>query len=221
MKKNLLTYLLILVFIGYANAKSDLQLTSPVISLFEKYDVSGEGVNCKGKNFFAYGNSLIKITNQNFIGDFKLGFYESIKLQTGSNIYLSNSNFGLQFSLGPVYKVLDKTNFAINCGLGPHFQIYEDGTVLGVEIDSQIKFCSNRRYSPVIGVTTNIDFYSTRNFYEYVWKTETQTVSSLSSSKFYSEINTVYYYEEMVAHEVNKYFHFYLIPYISFCVNLY
>lgn len=221
MKKIWLGTLFFLFFIGKVSASSDIQITSPIVSFFENYNVSGEGVECKGNNIFTYGDSALRITNQNFIGDFNLGFYESVSLVLGSNIYLSNYNAGIQFSIGPVYKIVDIEKMMINCGIGPHFQIYEDGYILGGEIDSQIKFSSNRRCSFIIGAITNFDLYSTRKFYEYVWRTEIQTLSSISSSKFYSEVNSVYTYEEKVEHKVSKYFHFYLKPYISFCVNLY
>ena len=80
--------------------------------------------------------------------------------------------------------------------------------ILGSEFNISAKFTPDRRCSPVVGITANLDFYSNRTcgFYE--------TRTNYYYSSFY--IDRVF-----VEYPIVKYFDFYIQPYIAFCVNLY
>lgn len=212
MKKNLLTYLFILVFIGYANAKSDLQLTAPVFSLFNKTEISAENNNLDYKQFFLMDNSIVRISNRNLFGKNKIGIYEAVSLVMSQ----TSGGMGLQIAMGSVLNIFDRELLCINGCLGPHLQFYSDGVVLGGEADLQLKFTPNRRCSPVIGTIINLDFYSSQKIIEV--KRGTKKIYTK-----YGSVELVEYYEyyETIERKINRFLHFYVEPYIAFCINLY
>ena len=199
------TLLLILLFcVELVSAKSDIQLSSPLFSLFNKFEVSSESFTYNSESFFISGDSLLRVANQNYFND-RFGFYESISICTST--FWTMYSFGIKIALGPSIKILNAEYVDINMCLGPDIQITGKGIILGSEIDIQAKFTPNRRCSPIIGTIINFDFFST-------FKTQKKYLIRRTSEY-------VYYYSTNIDENIQKYIHFYVQPYIAFCVNLY
>ena len=208
MKKRIGLFMGVFLFISiFAHAKSDFQLYAPLLSFFKNMEVTGDQYRFEKKQFFEYGPNLYEIKNINLINDRKFGFYEAFML-AGNDMPSSIINMGLQISIGGVFQFFENKIVSTTFELGPHLQIYGNGIILGSEFNISAKFTPDRRCSPVVGITANLDFYSNRTcgFYE--------TRTNYYYSSFY--IDRVF-----VEYPIVKYFDFYIQPYIAFCVNLY
>lgn len=214
MKKIVLMFVLIL-FTGILSAKSDIQLTLPLLSFFNKTMISAEDYTINNNNLFAIFDSNLRLLNQNYIRDNKIGFYESVTISTPT-IDEINSFWGIKIALGPSVKMLESNYVNLNACLGPDIQIFEKGIIIGSEIDIQAKFTPKRRCSPIVGAICNIDFYSSLPIYESVIKEKAGEYRYENQIYLYTD-----WYIEYEKHKTQKYFHFYLQPYIAFCINLY
>lgn len=209
---------LILVFMlssSLLSAKSDIQITLPLFSCFNKFEVVSDGVEYENSNFFNLNNSIIRVMNYNYLFFDRYGFFESVSIvntKIGS-ANPNNSYIGLQISFGPAFMIFDNNTLCMNVSAGPNIQIYSNGVVLGIETDFQLKFTANRRCSPVIGTTVDFDFYSSQKAVGYIDKIKT---TKYSNNYTYTE-----HYKEPVEYTIKKYLDFYVRPYLAFCVNLY
>lgn len=214
--KRICFFLMFLSLYALINAKSDIQITSPLVSFFNKYEVESEGVKKNNDALFKMSNSVVRIMNYNYLWNNKFGFFETVSLVDTTIIPADpdGSLSGLQISLGPSLILFDANSIYVTASTGPSIQFFSNGIVLGIESDFQLKFTANRRCSPVIGSSVNLDFYSTQKAVTYVDKY--RTIKYPNSNYTYSE-----HYKEPVEYSINKYLNFYVRPYIAFCINLY
>ncbi len=211
--KKIILILIMLFSVELLSAKSDIQLSAPLVSLFNKWDISSESYNYNYGTFFTSGDSLYRAVNQNYFND-RFGFYESVSIcipNFGMIHY-----WGIKIALGPSIKILNAKYADINLCLGPDILISGQGIIIGSELDFQVKFTPNRRCSPIIGSIINLDFFSTLSIQKQVLIGRTSE-SYYGNNTYYS----TYYYPVYVEEKVQKLFHFYVQPYIAFCVNLY
>lgn len=213
--KKLFLILVFMVPLSLLNAKSDIQITSPFVSFFNKFEVLSEGVEYENSKFFNMSNSFIKIMNHNYLLFGRFGFYESFSLvdTTIRSSSPDDSISGLQISFGPSYVIVDNSSLCMSVSTGPDIQFFSNGFVFGIETDFQLKFTANRRCSPVIGTSVDFDFYSSQKAVDYIDRIKT---IEYSNNYTYSE-----HYKEPVEYSINKYLNFYVRPYIAFCINLY
>lgn len=195
------------------NAKSDIQISPIFPSLFNNLNTTIEDVNNSHKQFFRIGDSFWRTSNQNYLWNNNFGFYEAVSLSFQTLIPVDyDDSMGLQISGGFAYNIITNDILDFDFNSGPHISIFGHGIVFGIESDLHVKFLPKRRFSPVVGFITNYDFYSSLKAIEYITKIKTTT---------YDNNYTVREpYTETVEHEIQKYAYFCILPYISFCINL-
>ena len=108
MKRVLIGFVFLFGFIEFLIAESDIQLTMPLVRFCEIYQAVGNEVSYEGNNLFLFENSLIKVSNNNFINDSRIGFYDTFTVLLSYSIYNSNSRSGMLFGTGPIFKIFDK-----------------------------------------------------------------------------------------------------------------
>lgn len=204
--------------ISSLSAESDIQITSPFFSFFNNINITTkDGYDLQYEKFLLSAFSILQIKNQNYLGEHKIGFYESFSIVNSlvmdyNNYAVHDLGFGGEVSAGCLFKAFENNIIEANCGAGPHLKIFEGGIVLGADSDIQAKFFPKRRCSPVIGTRINFDFFSSQKIYESVKRTR-----NVENDFYYDSYETYY---EYVGHDIKKYLVFYVQPYIAFCVNL-
>lgn len=214
--KKILIFLCLIFSTGVLSAKSDIQITAPIFSFFNKFEVSCNNLNEDYYVFSQMGDSIIRLSNQNYFGNSRIVFFESMSMVVTQIAPLNKTDagIGLQISFGPSFWVKDGTVVSIGCSFGPHIKFFDNGIVGGSELDLQAKFTPHNRCSPVVGMISNLDFYSSQKMIETVQK---ERIKKFTNSN-YTYIES---YEEHIEHDIDKYFHFYVQPYIAFCINLF
>ena len=76
--KRICFFLMFLSLYALINAKSDIQITSPLVSFFNKYEVESEGVKKNNDALFKMSNSVVRIMNYNYLWNNKFGFFETV-----------------------------------------------------------------------------------------------------------------------------------------------
>ena len=190
------------------NAKSDIQLSWPMISLFESSYTEWENYTYKKGHIFDYSGNLFEITNHNFIWLEKLGFYESVSIIADKSSWGKNF-LSLQFSGGSSFYVCNCQKFEILADAWLHILLHSLKYIeLGIEGDFQLKFTPKRRCSPILGINANFNFYANGPAQGLVG----EYIRSLSSYLSYE----IYKPDS----KIEKYFKFNIQPYIALGINL-
>lgn len=204
--KKIWIYLFLLFFVADFYAESDIQLSWPMISLFENKYVEWENYSYKRGKSFDFSGNLFEITNHNFIWSEKIGFYESFALMADKYSW-GEDNLCFLFSGGVSYKVLENRKLDLLADGGLHIDIHSFEFIeLGVESDFQFKFTPKRRCSPIFGINVNFNFYTNGK-----------------SNPFITEYNCDYrnsYWRYKPDSDIKKYFKFCILPYIALGFNI-
>ena len=200
---------------GIMSAESDIQVGNPLLGLFYNSNIESADTATETKvytyedsSFFRFGISLFSIKNQNILFLDRFGFYEAIDLPMGAADNGYSLGPVLQISAGGVYKVFENDMISFILSAGPHVQLADSAFSFGADIDFQTKIIPTKLCSPVVGLKTNLNFYSHH------------IVSRRTEKLVYDEYERVYDYKYSYEdYSIRKFLEFYLQPYISFCVN--
>lgn len=147
-------------------------------------------------NSSSYNDSVPGLTlKYNSFTERKVGFYISFGVAEKYNGLFNNNDGGLKLAVGPSFKLHETEIYNMNIGAAPQVSVYKDYFFLGIEIDFQTKFNTDRKFFPMLGIYSDINFFSAGN-------PSNKKSSSLSEteSTFYLSIGYQFY--------------------IAFCINL-
>ena len=193
---------------GFLSAESDIQISMPIFSFFDngyaEWQDATKAYSDKTSKMISTGRlEVICIKNCNFPKSQRVGFYETVSLCDPNSANSEDDGIGLLLAVGGLIKLIEVSNTLFNIGAGFHVQMWSpNGIRLGAEGDMHLKFTKNRRCSPVIGATVQCDFYSNEKVGIYYY----------DNNGYYSSRHSEYY-------AVDKYFHFFVKPYIALGVN--
>ena len=169
-------------------AQVDIQIIAPVIS----GSLVGSEIND-----FASG-AAIKATK--IFDDNNIGVYGSLAYAVSNPL----SDYGIKVAVGPVFKIKEKEDLYMTIGAAPQIVLFQNGINLSFEIDYQTKFIPDKKYSPALGINSNINYFTTRG-------------SSQSDSFLFGKNKSVSTETENIS---TFYFTVVFQIYLAFCFNL-